>query len=380
MINSAFLHIGGEKTGTTTLQHFLSQNAALLKQAGVYYPCSADNICFDGHAHFPVAACLIDGEVEFVSVKRQRTLPSVLNELTRMCMANDGALILSCEHFSSRLDSPQQLLRLRDALPTDEIKIVFYAREPSKLALAAWSTSILCGARHNFTADAITPQDRYFNHLQTLDLWAEVFGKDNLIVREYDRAQLVDGDIRWDFCRQLGLEQKAPLLEDDKNNSLDLQRLEILRQINVMLPQFKESPHDWRRAQRIRHSIINDIPKGVPLDLLLREHDANEIKARFSDVTEMLNQRYFGGRLSRKWFPDLSADQPAPASSEACQDERLVPILLNTIVRIAERTHEYEISRPEKVSRWFKFDRRVKDALKVIEQKLRALSGRIVLR
>lgn len=344
MVRRAFLHIGGEKTGTTTLQNFLTRNAALLKQAGFYYPCGKDDICFENNGHFPVAASVLAGEVEVeaVSVDRQRTLSYVLPELTRMCRMTDGDLILSCELFSSRLKKPERLRKLRDALPIDDIKVIFYAREPSELALASWSTGIRAGICSKFSPDLITPEDRYFNHLRTLDLWAEFFGRDNLIVREYDRTQLVNEDIRWDFCKQLGIKLKNPRLDNDENLSLDMQRLEVMRQINETLPPFEHSADGWRHAQKIRELIIECIPQGEPLAALLSERDANAIKARFSDVTRVLNKRYFGDSLSRKWFPKEMPEEAKANSAATLQDAEVISALVDAITRIAEKTHQYE--------------------------------------
>lgn len=350
MIKRAILHIGGEKTGSTTLQRFLTRNTAVLKQAGFYYPCAANDVCFENDGHFPVAAALIDGDVEFISAKRQQMIPSVLDNLTRTARAADCNLVLSCEHFSSRLRQLSQLHKLRDALATDDIKIVFYAREPSDLALASWSTSILWGNNLKFDADRIVPQNGYFNHVQTLDLWAEVFGKGNVIVREYERTQLAGGDIRQDFCKQLGVEIKDLLFDADRNISLDLQRLEVLRHVNDTLQRFNQSRDGWRHAQDIRRLIAEYIPTGGPLSALLSKHDANAIKVRFSDVTRELNDRYFGGRLSHKWFPEDITQDDRPNSVAGLQDAEVIRALVATVTQMAERTRKYETSRAVRIS------------------------------
>ncbi|MBS0252565.1 MAG: hypothetical protein JSR78_16035 [Proteobacteria bacterium] len=381
MIKRAFLHIGGEKTGSTTLQRFLTQNAPLLTQAGFYYPCAANDICFEYNAHFPVAASLIDREVEFVSAKRQKILPSVLTDLTRMSRAADGNLILSCEHFSSQLTQLWQLQKLRDALPTDDIKIFFYAREPSELALAAWSENIRNGWNLRFNAERIVPQLPYYNHIKMLDLWAEVFGQSNLIVREYDRTQLTGGDIRLDFCKQLGVEIKDPLLDQDGNISLDLQRLEVLRHINEALPRFDQSPEGWRRAQDIRRLVTECIPAGEPLSAALSKHDSNAIKARFSDVTRELNGRYFGGRLSRKWFPEELPEDDRPNSVAGLQDAEVIRALAASVTQMAERMHKYETSRAARISRSFDLahrKRRLRSTGRKLKQSLQAMKQRLL--
>jgi hypothetical protein len=333
MSKRVFLHIGGEKTGTTTLQRFLTRNAFRLKRAGFHYPCHPNDVCFFGAGHFPIAACLIDEKVEFIDEKKQLTLSLVLGELAQRISAAKHNTILSCEHFSSRLSQKRQLATLRDALSTDDIKIVFYIREPSDLALAAWSTAVRYGARHAFSQDLVTPENRYYNHLKTLTLWSSVFGESNLIVREYNRSRLVGGDIRNDFCSLLGLEPADFRFEQDENRSFDLQRLEVLRHINCALPDFRRSDGEWRRAQAVRDLVSAYIPSGAPLQALISSQEKNLIKSRFREISKEINERYFGGLLSADWFPDATRPE---AAVHHCSNGELGSVLRETIIRIAE--------------------------------------------
>ena len=333
MHRQVYLHIGGEKTGTTTLQHFLTRNASELQRAGYYYPCETNNICFDNGAHFPVAACLISERTDFVSEERQHDLPFVLGALAEAVSATKRPIILSCEHFSSRLSRTRQLETLRDALSADEIKVIYYIREPSDLALAAWSTRIFFGEKLKFSTDDVTPENRYFNHLETLNLWGSVFGEQNLIVREYNRASLAEGDIRKDFCALLGI-QTAPMeFEEDQNRSLDAQRLQVLRYINCALSEFRESEVEWRRAQNIRQLISTHIPSGGQLTALMSDQQRTLTKSRFATVNSEISQRYFGGRLSRDWFPDCTVPK---ADLRHHPDIDLLSALRETVIRVAD--------------------------------------------
>lgn len=335
MGKQVYLHIGGEKTGTTTLQYFLTRNASELKRAGFHYPCESDDICFDDHAHFPIAASLIGEKVEFVQEERQRTLPFVLKELAQVVSAREQSIVLSCEHFSSRLIHGRQLETLRDALSSDVIKVIYYIREPSDLALSRWSTGVRCGGRFAFNPNDVTPEDRYFNHLKILNLWGSVFGDSNLIVREYGRTRLIDGDIRKDFCALLGIQTELMEFEKDENQSFDARRLQVLRYINCDLPGFFwEFEVGWRRAQNIRDLISAYIPSGGQLTALMSEQERTLIKSRFATVNSEISQRYFGGHLSRDWFPDCEPHTET-GSQDSC-DQDIATVLRETIIRMAE--------------------------------------------
>jgi hypothetical protein len=362
VVKRTFLHIGGEKTGTTTLQRFLSKNARQLRRLGCYYPCENNNPIFQNKAHFPLAACLIPDAVEFISDRRRLPASSVLSALTDSCSARSDSMILSCEHFSSRLAQAQQLETLRDALRTDEIKIVFYAREPSDLALAAWSTGVRSGSSAHFNVQEVVPENRYFNHLATLDLWASIFGRENMIVREYDRNCLIGNDIRSDFCRLLGVNLSNPRLDEDENKTFDVQRLEVLRFINSALPSFEQSPSDWRRAQQIRNTVAQSIPLGGSIENLLSGREAALIKTRFRSAHDTLNERYFDGQLSKKWFADSKSDEECEQISPAPLDtEGLLLALRQTIIHLAEAAEEQN---PRK---------RLSQSAKTIRKKISAL-------
>jgi hypothetical protein len=342
MSRQIFIHIGGEKTGTTTLQRFLTRNTSELKKAGFFYPCEAHNICFESIAHFPIAASLVGQRVEFVSEKRQRTLPLVLGALTRLVESTDAPVILSCEHFSSRLTQADQLTMLRAALRTDDIKIIYYIREPSDLSLAAWSTGVRCGRTKAFNASDVTPENRYFNHLEPLKLWGSIFGDSNIIVREYNRSRLIGGDIRKDFCELLEIELPRAQFENDENQSFDSQRLQVLSYVNCGLSQFHESENGWRRAQKLREIISTHIPCGESLNGSMSEQERTDIKLRFSEINREISERYFDGRLSHDWFPDRNAEDPGIGSHSQSLDD-ITSILRETVIRIADTCSDYEM-------------------------------------
>ena len=360
MSRQVILHIGGEKTGTTTLQRFLTRNASRLQRDGYCYPCEANDICFENFAHFPVAACLIHNGSDFVSEQSRRNLPFILEALERAVSATKQSVVLSCEHFSSRLTDVGQLKTLRDALPADLIKVIFYIREQCDLALSSWSTAIRSGSRNAFDVNDITPKTRYYNHLETIKLWGSVFWELNLVVREYNRAQLVGGDIREDFSSLLGIQSARLVFEKDENQALDAQRLRVLRYINEALPGFGGTESEWKRTQNVIYVLSKYIPRGEALQTLISDEERSLIKSRFVDVNREISERYFDGNLSAGWFPDCAVD----GKRNICDDgnKEVAALLRETIIRIAEAKIEDEFKLRE-----VRFKRKVKKLLKKLE-------------
>ncbi|EAI4813061.1 hypothetical protein BGG33_07840, partial [Campylobacter lari] len=60
------------------------------------------------------------------------------------------------------------------------------------------------------------------NHKQTLQWWGEIFGKENLIVRLFDKNEFYQGDLLKDFIHSIGLEWDDEFIIPPKQNeSLD---------------------------------------------------------------------------------------------------------------------------------------------------------------
>ncbi|EKQ1256967.1 hypothetical protein P4S06_001745 [Campylobacter coli] len=71
------------------------------------------------------------------------------------------------------------------------------------------------------------------NHKQTLQWWGEVFGKENLIVRLFDKNEFYQGDLLKDFIHSIGLEWDDEFIIPPKQNeSLDLLGIELLKRTN----------------------------------------------------------------------------------------------------------------------------------------------------
>ncbi len=299
-----FVHIGLEKTGTTTLQHFLHDNAVALAAAGFSYLADRRAPYFSYIAHTPVTGALIEAP-DFLPTRKLRTLPQALATLATALASEPLDVILSSEHLSSRLSTPPQLEQLRAAFGTRETTIVCYVRRQDEMALSAYSTGVKAGRRDAFDHRAITPANCYFNHFETLDLWARVFGDAALRVRNVARPRLVNGDIRDDFAALVGLGDLGSWHRaKDANVSLDALQLAILRRVNKVLPRYGEVPHWLYRAvtKARRNSLIPLLPRGRPLSWLTREAAPGEIMARFRAGNLELERRFMQpGELS-DWY------------------------------------------------------------------------------
>ncbi|MBN8999498.1 MAG: hypothetical protein J0H54_08890, partial [Rhizobiales bacterium] len=304
-----YLHIGIEKTGTTSLQAFLRENHFALQQRGLDYVGRDDSPYFEGIAHGPLAACLLPQAPEFVSAAKHAPADGVLAALRRDIDAAGSAVVLSSEHFSSRIREVEPVRRLAAALAGHEVRIVCYVRRQDDLALAGYTTAVRAGRRDPFDAREALLGGWYYDLRRMLALWAGVFGRESMIVRKYRTDR--DWDVRRDFLDVVGIEPTPDLVFGQAQNvSLDAMQVELLRIVNAALPSRTDSDRlAASTGDRIRALVLDSMPKGAPLGSMLGLIDRNRIIDRFSAGNRAIEAEYMEPGALADWF-DLVPGRP----------------------------------------------------------------------
>jgi hypothetical protein len=236
------LHIGMEKTGSTSLQRFLALNRDRLLDQRILVPrCLAphadtlmlNHICLttyaldsgnDGEPLRAQSGCVGPDQVK---AHRAATTMVLAREIAQDGNACD-TLLLTNEHCQSRLFLPEEIGRLRNFLLSfcDDVRVVLYIRPQHEVALSAYDTILKNGAIDvpilppppDQVEDPAVDQQmmRFFDYNTTLTRWESVFGADHIDVRLFPR------DIISDFTTLLGLRATDLVpLPSRQNVSLD---------------------------------------------------------------------------------------------------------------------------------------------------------------
>lgn len=347
-VRTIYIHIGTEKTGTTSVQSFLTKNADKLSAAGVWYPADQAAPYCGRNGHFPIVASLVGGWVDFVSPAKSAAKDECLPKFLEDCrLRPEKTVVISAEHFSSRLHDSETLATFRRQLlgVFDRAVVIVYVRNQVSLAPSSYSTSVRCGRASRLDLDEITPANPYFNALSILDLWASVFGRDNIIAREFEACALRNGDICQDFLGVLGVTGLARESCSRENPSLSLPKLEALRLVNACLTSSEQDPEGWSDAQLLRgYFIVPHISPGNDQPFRLTRAEACLILDRFRQDNEVLNERYFSGTLSMSWFflpQDAAEGQAEEESGDAELDRHcLTSVFPRTVIAMATRLRE----------------------------------------
>lgn len=212
-----YLHIGTEKTGTTSIQTYMAENRRILRKYGVVFP---KVILFPGwvsNVELPLAVKKNVGkdldkcrDVDFFDFRRK-----VVGRIERIIAKASGtgarAVVFSSEHLSSRLIAVDDLVELKGLFPaTTEFTIIVYLRRQDELHLSALAESIKGGGRQATLRIPLEVGDvpygvRYYDYRMMLEPWEEVFGLGSIIVRVYEKGRLSGGDVIRDFLEIIGV-------------------------------------------------------------------------------------------------------------------------------------------------------------------------------
>lgn len=308
-----YLHIGAEKTGTSTIQEFLLQNKTRLLEQGFYY------LHMPGRNEYrDLATCCIDYE-KTDDYLRQKKIVSLaerksFNKRTRAefiraiqnIPSSTQNVILSSEHLSSRLTTDVEVLRLRDILKPhfDSIEIVFYIREHTSKVCSAYSTRIKSGGIRSFKRflNEYIQLDRD-NYDARLKSWESAFSFENITLKIYHKYHSNHGLIH-SFAKCIGFETRRDfhLPQEPNNSSLSARALSLLRFINLFYPiQLKRID----KISTMHRHIIRYLSQNITgKHIALNNSQRCQIEEHYRKSNEAVRQRYFPNK--KDLFPDTS--------------------------------------------------------------------------
>ncbi len=328
-----YLHIGTEKTGTTTLQHFFHTNRQELLKNGFLFTKSAG---LTNNFLLPVAVYnkerrddLTNRQKIYSDDELSQFQKKILKELKKeISKKQKSNVIFSSEHIQSRLTTIEELKRLKESLHSmgiDEIKIIVYLRNPVEIAKSLYSTSIING--HTLEKPP-SPKNKYFNnvchHKNTLIRYETVFGRENIIPRIFEKDSLKNGSIIHDFFDILQLNLTPDFkIPEDKNKSLSPLGLDLLRRLNHHLPLFVDNKLNPLRGDIVDYfqKVFNDKKYVMPKKLV------EEYEESFKESNEWVR---------KNWFPHKSR----LFSKVTYQDETTITLADNELNQIASLLFE----------------------------------------
>jgi hypothetical protein len=317
---SCILHIGTEKTGTTSLQTAFALNHSRLEENGYFVSrVLAPEESGDALKHGSLAAISMIDEKFDVDLRRNLHVTNVeqlnsnrrdifirFSEEVAKARRTCHTLVLSDEHCQSRLVSHEEVLNLKNFLDhfCENYKIVVYLRPQHELAISQYGMFVANGY---YDIDMLPPfppppgYDKntytnrvYFDYQLLLDRWARVFGEEAIAARIYGPNSLRGGDVVNDFTSYLSLVD-GPLELPRRRNS------DVTARAQAFLTNFYRCCDAAGKSEtaKIRARVRNAVracfpgPGGTPARL-----EVVKFLDQFADSNEAVRAR---------WFPERKA-------------------------------------------------------------------------
>lgn len=299
------LHIGAEKTGTKSIQLFLGQNREKLAERGVLVPWTPEKIA--QHKQL-VAYAQQDDTLDDVRMElkisdsshvpdfREGYAKSIDDEIANVPpgVAWNHA-VFSSEHCQSRLRTLEEISFLKDFLSErfSEIKILVYFRRQDRMALSFHSTYLKSGG----TDEALlleVPESHlpyYLDFHQIAQNWAQVFSKDAVIVKRFEKSRFKNGDLLEDFCAALDLDMEGLQRPPRVNESLTPAAQEMLRLLNRQCPTFLDN-----RRNPLRQDLVSILERNYHgKGLVPARGEAEAYMQNFKESNQLLSDNFLDG-------------------------------------------------------------------------------------
>jgi len=288
-----FLHIGSEKTGTSSIQRYFGKNRPAFLQRGFWYPD-----CLTGG---PEVHRRLSDEALHNPIDPQSPLAREFREEYRQAVAGGAhTAVISSEFFHSRYRRPKQLSHIKHFLHEhfDKVRVIYYGRRQDHLLASMHSRAI----RGGWTCDdPLSVYDQkghhYFDHLAICDLWSRVFRKENLICRIFDRSKLHNGDVIDDIAAVIGA--PADGIRRNVNESLSFICL------NALLL-FNRSAHKDDPAMRRSLVSWDERQAGVRTPFMTKD-DARRFLAQFEESNAQFFATYVDPTLGQGFSSGLDS-------------------------------------------------------------------------
>ena len=316
-----FLHIGTHKTGTTALQVCMAKNQKFLMENKICYTEYSETLY--NHAHL-----LANLSNEYKELIKNigvlfpeylfQPIENIIERMKTVFYKNKcNIMVMSSEDFYAH---PLFLECLKLYFMEFEIKIICYLRRQDNFIESNHNQvckvfgnicyyddyikyplnikfddrniySLKDNISNRILAKIVCDSKIYLKYYTTLSIWAQIYGKENIIVRPYEKSQLSSG-IEYDFFTNvLGLDRDV-LSELDLNKKINESVKKDIIEYEIATKLFEKMPGDvfyeLNQNPALAYLAENNKKNILPTKL------AEEILEYYKEENEKIAREYLG--------------------------------------------------------------------------------------
>lgn len=301
-MKTLYIHIGTPKTGTTSLQHFCTENAKLFEEQGYCYPIFPHkfkyiNIMRNG---FFLSYKGYDENKNRNQMEEAKFFRQGMDFILDNFQKFDNIILSDEAIWNVVFKRGKTDLWERLKKEADEhdyvIKVVVYLRRQDSLATSWWNQKIKIGKRvyskdswENFVKDPTEFELEYYDSLKFIEKFVE---KENIIVRRFGRQYFKNGSIFEDFIDAVGMRYSSHFVisEGQRNVSLVGNTHEIKRILNT-IPDLRDQDNKFFR------SIVIDMSEQRPdlkKETMFSPEEALKFMEQYREGNRKIMKEYFG--------------------------------------------------------------------------------------
>jgi len=333
------LHIGSPKAGSTTIQNALSLNRDRLAASDVlaWQPDGtkgpparvlANRFAPDKRPLLPRERLFFRSRAETMewSLENWRALSALVKE------RKPALTVLSSESLFAVANVNRVLEALGETF--SDISIIAYIRDPAEQYKSSLDQIIRDGARF---ADLPLPGEFRFPSHEVIRAYHDILGKDRLIVRNFDRRNLAEGDLIADFfghvAQTAGTSLAAMETPKRANESLCAAATVWLLAMNETFNRF--STGEDRDLLKRRFALIRRLTRAEALNGLPKLSLDGSPVAQWSRHVEKTAIEYY----NTVFFHEQIALEAAPADTTLPEPGKMRRILHKWLLGQADAAH-----------------------------------------
>ena len=337
-----YIHIGLNKTGSSTLQNFLRENSNWLRTKGYLYPKSGLNespllenvILSSGENNIGFAHHRLFHQIHNSKQKSSyNAWQDLFEEIKTEGLTN---VILSSETFRTcKLPALRRMYSVLQQHPSN-VKIVVYLRRQDLLMQSMYSQRVKTGAFKGTFPEFIERAKLFplLNYSQLLRLWKEVFGIENIIVCPFEKKQMHDGNLINDFLITIDKELSGsiPTEIDNINLSPGYKTLTILRHINHFMENKSQTSSEIRERYLhpiLNYSVTNSWNEEEPK--LLTYEDSINILEDFEESNSIIAREYLGRENGKLFVEEVKNEVTKELDMETFTNKEMLDITLTLL-------------------------------------------------
>ena len=294
----ALIHIGFNKTGSTSIQESLYRSRQSLAENNILYPDLG--IC----QHYGLMPLFVAQPEQFIKARvqsfdRQQTLDWARSQQTKLdrqlCETSANLCVLSSEFFSYlECDGVSKFKEFLDAR-FNEYEFIAYLRE---------AEGLYCSYLQEVIKNASIPRSRLptpweFQSMNRsrIEKFVDCFGAGRVRVVKFSRSSLFEGNVVRDFAHQIGYSEAITPAQSNPSAPAAITAMRLL--LGVHFPKWKDgalSP-EWKWQRASLENVVSQLKENKQLPALKLENSIwlEILKFNHNEESHWLNEFFFEG-------------------------------------------------------------------------------------